>query len=249
MLLPGANSARILVADDDADLLALVEFSLRHAGFEVVSARDGLAALAAFDSGRFSLLVLDINMPGADGFTVCATVRTRSSLPIVMLTARDQEADMVRALEAGADAYLAKPFSPRTLIARLRALLRRTSESDVPEVIVGGHVLKPESHSLLANGSELHLTRLETRVLYTLMTNAGRTISADRLLMDAWGRSGPEERHALKQVIYRLRRKLADQPEAAELLNTNRNAGYRWGTEPTASDRSLPEESGPVTLP
>lgn len=230
MLLP-ETPARILVADDDADLLALVDFTLRHAGFEVVTARDGLAALAAFESGKFSLLVLDINMPGADGFTVCATVRSQSSLPIVMLTARDQEADMVRALDAGADAYLAKPFSPRTLIARVRALLRRTLEVEAPEVAVGSVVLKPESHSLLANGRELHLTRLETRVLQTLMTHAGHTIGAEKLLMDAWGRAGPEERHALKQVVYRLRRKLAEHPEVAAFLNTNRNAGYRWQVE------------------
>lgn len=230
-MLPEALTARILVADDDADLLALVDFTLRHAGFEVVTAKDGLSALNAFEHGKFSLLVLDVNMPGADGFTVCTTVRSQSLLPIVMLTARDQEADMVRALDAGADVYLNKPFSPRTLIARIRALLRRTSEAEVPEVSVGSVVLKPESHSLLANGRELHLTRLETRVLQTLMTHAGRTIGAEKLLMDAWGRAGPEERHALKQVVYRLRRKLADYPDVASFLNTNRNAGYRWQLE------------------
>lgn len=231
MLFPETPSGRILVADDDQDLLALVDFTLRHAGFEVVTARDGGAALTAFAKDRFSLLVLDINMPVADGFAVCETVRAQSLLPIVMLTARDQEADMVRALDAGADAYLGKPFSPRTLLARIRALLRRSGETGIPEIAVGSVVLKPESHSLFVDDVELHLTPLETRVLHTLMTNAGRTIGAERLLMDAWGRSGPEERHALKQVVYRLRRKLAVNPEVAELLNTNRNAGYRWHAE------------------
>lgn len=222
---------RILIADDDADLLALVDFTLRHAGFEVVMARDGTEALEAFARTKPDLLILDINMPGADGFAVCEAVRAQSTLPVLMLSARDQESDMVRALESGADGYLTKPFSPRTLIARVRATLRRATPDDPQRIEVEGITLDIEAHAILHKSTQLHLTRLETRVLQILMTTAGRTVSAEKLVSDAWGRSGPEERHALKQVIYRLRRKLDAEAATHDRLQTTRSAGYRWLTD------------------
>lgn len=240
MVLLEAQSARILAADDDSDLLALVGFTLRHAGFEVVTAKDGNSALEKFASEKPSLLILDINMPGVDGFTVCETIRAQSTVPILMLSARDQETDMVRALEAGADGYLTKPFSPRTLIARTRAVLRRAQPSEVNRLTVDGIRLDIESHSIYTDGGSIHLTRLETKVLQILMSTAGRTVSADRLVTEAWGRTGSEERHALKQVVYRLRRKLDAEPLTRDRLQTTRNSGYRWRADSGEEGTILP---------
>ncbi len=116
---------KILIADDDRDLLDLIAFTLAQAGFLVVKAADGTAALSLFASETPDLVVLDINMPGASGFKVCEAIRAQSVVPIMMLTARNEEEDLVRSLELGADDYLTKPFSPRTLLARIKALLRR----------------------------------------------------------------------------------------------------------------------------
>lgn len=244
----GTPAARILIADDDADLLALVDFTLRHAGFDVVTARNGLEALEAFARSRPELLILDINMPGADGFAVCEAVRAESTLPVIMLSARDQESDMVRALEAGADGYITKPFSPRTLIARVRAVLRRATPDEVNRIEIEGVVLDTEAHAIFHDGTEIHLTRLETKVLQILMTAGGKTVNADRLVTDAWGRNGPEERHALKQVIYRLRRKLDAESGTLDRLQTTRSAGYRWFTH-AAPGRSTAMDDSHIPQP
>jgi DNA-binding response OmpR family regulator len=223
-----APSNRILVADDDAELLALIGFALRNAGFQVVSTGNGTSALEVFEREPLALMILDIVMPGADGFTVCQTVRARSSTPIIILSARNSEPDIVRALEIGADDYLTKPFSPRTLLARIHAILRR-SELILPAVLAtGGATLEVERHVLRFESTETHLTPLETQLLRALMATPGRTVSTERLVVDAWGRTGAEERHALKQVIYRLRRKLQARTPIANRLRTLRNAGYRW---------------------
>jgi DNA-binding response OmpR family regulator len=227
--------ARILIADDDAELLALIAFALRNAGFQVVATGDGTSALEIFEREPFALIILDIMMPGADGFTVCETVRSRSSTPVIILSARSGEHDIVRALEIGADDYLTKPFSPRTLLARIHAILRRSELISPPQVETGGATLDIQRHVLRFGSVETHLTPLETQLLQALMTTPGRTVSTERLVAEAWGRTGAEERHALKQVIYRLRRKLESRTPIADRLRTLRNAGYRWeaGGEPS----------------
>jgi DNA-binding response OmpR family regulator len=229
---PHAN--RILIVDDDAELLALIGFALRNAGFQVVAANDGASALTIFEREPFALMILDIMMPGADGFAVCESVRTRSSMPVIMLSARNNEHDIVRALEIGADDYLTKPFSPRTLLARIHAVLRRIEVTSRATFETGGATLDVERHLLMFETTETQLTPLETLLLRELMTTPGRTVSTERLVTEAWGRSGAEERHALKQVIYRLRRKLETRTSIAGRLCTLRNAGYRWesGSEP-----------------
>lgn len=219
---------RLLVADDDPELLALVGFALRNAGYDVQLATDGDRALEALHANPFALTVLDVNMPGKDGFTVCETLRLSSTIPVIMLSARSEEADIVHALEIGADDYVTKPFSPRTLIARIRALLRRSAAAEATVVQAGGVTLDIERRALRSGALELPLTPLETRVLQVLMRNSGRLVSSDRLATEAWGRAGAEERHALKQVIYRLRRKLESTASLAGLLATTRSAGYRW---------------------
>ncbi len=222
---------RILVADDDVELLALISFALRNAGFQVTEARDGRSALDAFAREAPSLLVLDIMMPGLDGFEVCAAVRMRSSTPVIVLSARSDESDIVRALEMGADDYLTKPFSPRTLIARTRAILRRSERREGSTLEAGGATLDVGQHLLRFDSLDIRLTPLETLLLRSLMQAPGRTVSTERLVTDAWGRTGAEERHALKQVIYRLRRKLEEHTVLASRLQTLRNAGYRWDAE------------------
>jgi DNA-binding response OmpR family regulator len=236
------ETGRLLVADDDADLLALIEFALRNAGFAVTTAADGTRALDAFGRGTFELVVLDVNMPGADGFTVCSTLRARAATPVIMLSARTDEADIVRAFELGADDYVTKPFSPRTLIARIRALLRRAAAIEDSVIDTGGARLDVERRSLLLAACEFPLTPLETRVLHVLMRNAGRVVSTERLATEAWGRAGHEERHALKQVVYRLRRKLERRTALTDVLETTRSAGYRWVG---AGVRSAPARLGP----
>jgi DNA-binding response OmpR family regulator len=221
---------RILIADDDAELLALIGFALRNAGFQVVATGDGASALEIFEREPLALMILDIMMPGADGFSVCEKVRTRSSMPVIILSARNNENDIVRALEIGADDYLTKPFSPRTLLARIHAILRRSDLSPRVTLETGGARLDVERHLLSFEATETHLTPLETLLLQALMTTPGRTVSTERLVTEAWGRTGAEERHALKQVIYRLRRKLETRTTIADRLRTLRNAGYRWET-------------------
>lgn len=152
----------LLVADDDQELLAVTSFALRHAGFGVVTAENGTVALDLLQRERFGLALLDINMPGADGFALCAEIRHRSRMPVIMLSARDGEADIVRALETGADDYIKKPFSPRMLIARIEALLRRSATADVKFVETDNATLDLESRSLDVDGRSIALTPLET---------------------------------------------------------------------------------------
>ena len=223
-----AAGRRVLIAEDDGELRALIAFALRNAGFEVIDAVDGRSAIELFATQPVSLLILDIMMPGADGFAVCAAVRERSSVPVIMLSARSSENDIVRALELGADDYLTKPFSPRTLLARIHALLRRVEPRAQTLIESADVALDVERHLLRHGANELQLTPLETVLLRALLRSSGRTVSTERLVSEAWGRSGAEERHALKQVIYRLRRKLEATTTIADRLHTLRNAGYRW---------------------
>jgi len=223
------DSGHLLVADDDADLLALLAFALNNVGFEVVPVADGSNALTELlSSTPYRLAVLDVNMPGVDGFTVCERVRRQSSLPVIMLSARNLEEDIVHALSIGADDYITKPFSPRTLVARVRALLRRAATADVTAIEVGGATLDLERNELSIAEARVPLTPLETRLLNALFRNPGRLVPSERLAIEAWGRAGAEERHALKQVVYRLRRKLEDATAFPDLLETTRGAGYRW---------------------
>lgn len=219
---------RILIADDDPDLLALLGFTIRNAGFDVVTARDGTSALSALATERFALMVLDINMPGADGFAVCQSLRVRSTMPVIMLSARSEEADIVRALEVGADDYLTKPFSPRTLLAHMRAILRRSQQTPAALVVAGNVALDVESHMLRCESTQVALTPLETAILRLLFLRPGRVVRVDDILTEAWGAAGGRERNALKQVVYRLRRKLEERTVFAHRLQTSRSAGYRW---------------------
>ncbi len=219
---------KILIADDDRDLLELVAFALTQSGYLVIKAPDGPSALRLFADESPDLLILDINMPGQSGFQVCEEVRRRSRTPVMMLTVRGEEEDLVRALELGADDYLNKPFSPRTLLARVKALLRRAGLESSSPMNAGRLRLDLEDHSLqIGSALPVRLTKLELRLLQVLLVNAGHTVSSDRLLLQVWGHRGAGDRQLLKQLVHRLRQKIEINPAEPQILQTAAGAGYR----------------------
>jgi DNA-binding response OmpR family regulator len=222
---------KLLVVDDDADLLAVVSFALRQAGFFVVPANSFGTAMAEFRNEQPALVLMDINLPGGSGFELCEAIRRVSAVPIMMLTVRGEEADLVRALELGADDYLTKPFSPRTLVARVKALLRRAGpEGGAPSAPtqIGELALDVAALTLrIGAHRSLRLTPLELRLLQLLFAHAGQVVQADRLLAHVWGARGGGDRQLLKQLVHRLRHKLGDDAEQPRWLETIPNAGYR----------------------
>lgn len=224
---------KILIADDDHDLLGLIGFTLTQSGFAVVKASDGPGAMRVFAQESPDLVLLDINMPGATGFDVCARIREQSRVPVMMLTVRGEEEDLVKALELGADDYLNKPFSPRTLIARVKALLRRAGlEANSAPLAAGRIKLDAEEHTVqVGDNTAVRLTKLETRLLQMLLANAGHTVSSDRLLMQVWGHKGAGDRQLLKQLVHRVRQKIEVDPAVPQLLQTAPGAGYKLVVE------------------
>src|SRR3954462_11940016 len=217
---------KILSADDDKDLLALIAFTLSQAGYLVVKAGDGQTAIKAFEAEAPDLVILDINMPGASGFQVCEAVRAKSRVPVMMLTVRGEEEDLVRALELGADDYLTKPFSPRTLLARIKALLRRAGMENSAPLAAGRVALDIDEHTVQIGSAEpVRLTKLELRLLQMLLANAGHTVSTDRLLVQVWGHRNSADRQLLKQLVHRLRQKIEADPATPQLLQTASGAG------------------------
>lgn len=217
---------KLLVVDDDADLLAVVSFALRQAGFPVVTANSYGTALNSFHQEQPDLAILDINLPGGSGFELCGALRKQSSAPIMMLTARGEEADLVRALELGADDYLTKPFSPRTLVARVKALLRRAGQETSTRTSAGELTLDPDLLVLRIAEREIRVTPLESRLLQLLLANAGQVVHTDRLLTHVWGQRGGGDRQLLKQLVHRLRQKIGDDPEQPRWLGTVPSVGY-----------------------
>jgi DNA-binding response OmpR family regulator len=217
---------KLLVVDDDADMLAVVGFALRQAGFPVVSANSYGTALNVFRAERPDLAILDINLPGGSGFELCDVLRKESTAPIMMLTARGEEADLVRALELGADDYLTKPFSPRTLVARVKALLRRAGHEGTTQTQVGEITLDPDLLMLKIRDREIKVTPLESRLLQLLLANAGQVVHTDRMLVHVWGHRGGGDRQLLKQLVHRLRQKIGDDPEQPRWLSTVPSVGY-----------------------
>jgi DNA-binding response OmpR family regulator len=219
---------KILIVDDDADLLALVAFALTQAGYAVVKAADAPEALRVFEAESPDLAVLDVNLPHGSGFEVCREIRRRSRVPVMMLTVRGDEADLVKALELGADDYLTKPFSPRTLLARIKALLRRAGMETAGPMTAGPLSLDLEALSLrIGDGPPVRLTRLEGRLMQILIANAGHVVGTERLLVHVWGSSGSGDRQLLKQLVHRLRHKIEPDAVHPTYLQTEPGAGYR----------------------
>jgi DNA-binding response OmpR family regulator len=230
---------KLLLVDDDPDLLTVTSFALQQAGYLVVKADSAPAALRVFESERPDLAILDINLPGGSGFDLCAAFRRTSRLPIMMLTVRGEEEDLVRALELGADDYLTKPFSPRTLLARVKALLRRAGMEAGGSSRVGELELDAGT-MLLRIGSdvEVRLTRLETRLLQLLLAQAGRPVATDRLLQHVWGHKGGGDRQLLKQLVHRLRQRIGDASDTPRWIETLPGVGYRLLTAGAAGKNS-----------
>lgn len=218
---------KILVVDDDAELRGLISFALRQAGYLSIEAASGTEALEIFEREQPDLLILDVNLPGINGFEVSRHIRAESDTPIMLLTVRSSEEDQVQGLDLGADDYLTKPFSPRTLLARVRALLRRTDIERPAPLSAGDIQLDVEQQTVcVANGDTVRLTNLEFRLLQYLLANAEHTVSAERLTTHVWGYRGIGDRQLLKQLVHRLRQKLEHSPSEPEYVVTVAGIGY-----------------------
>ena len=224
---------KILVVDDDFELRSIVGFALRQGGFLVVEADDCDAALAAVVAEQPALVVLDLNLPGGDGLTLLPAVRQHTAAPVLVRSVRSAEEDVVRALDLGADDYLTKPFSPRTLLARIRALLRRSGVERPEPLVAGDLALDLERRSArIGSAPPVHLTPLELRLLQLLVASAGETVAVERLLVHIWGARGAGERQLLKQLVHRLRQKIEPEPAVPRYLVTAAGEGYRFDSRP-----------------
>lgn len=219
-------SLRVLHIDDDARFAELVAKYLAQNGIQVVHAEDGGRGLAALD-GTFDAVLLDVMMPGLDGLEVVRRVRAKSNVPILMLTAKGDETDRVVGLELGADDYLAKPFSPRELLARLRAVLRRAQPDAVSaQITVGDIAIDTTAREVRRDGQRVDLTGLEFDLLVTLARRAGRVISREALLAQAGRDDANVDERAVDVHISHLRRKLGDDARSPKRIRTVRGVGY-----------------------
>lgn len=218
----------ILVVDDDERLRDLVAEYLGGRGFQVEKAAGGDQGLEVLRSRAIDLVVLDVMMPGRDGFEICREIRRSSQVPVIMLTARGDETDRIVGLELGADDYLPKPFNPRELLARIQAVLRR-SEPEPPKdkkISAGPITVHPERRLATLNGTPLELTTTEFEILRTLVANAGRVIPRERLMELARGADFAAFERAVDVHVSHLRKKLGDDPKSPTLLKTVRGIGY-----------------------
>ncbi len=223
-------SYKILVVDDEIPVTDLIKYNLEKALYQVVVAHDGEAALQIAQESNPDLILLDLMLPRIDGLDVCRELRKTSRVPIIMVTARGEEADRVIGLELGADDYLTKPFSMRELMARIKAVLRRNQpSSERPERLSGPHglVLDEESHTVFLNGTELPLTRIEYDLIQYLMLHQGQILSREQLLSQAWGYDFVGDTRAVDSAIKRLRKKLQAHKPGAAFIETIRGFGYR----------------------
>ncbi|GAV31841.1 transcriptional regulatory protein yycF [Coriobacteriaceae bacterium EMTCatB1] len=222
---------RALVVDDERNIRDLVKVYLVAAGFEVDEAEDGLAAVDMVGRGSYDAIVLDIMLPKADGAEVCRRIRERSDVPVIMLTARDVESDKVALLEAGADDYVTKPFSPPELVARVRAAVRRYRGSADAEgggvLSAGGLVLDPAAHEVSVDGKPVVLTAKEFAILETLMRQPGVVLSRQQILDAVWGFSDFVDLRGIDVYVRHLREKLGDDASEPRFIETIRGVGYR----------------------
>lgn len=223
---------KILVIDDEPKIVEICQDYLRAAGFEVVSAGDGLQGLAAARREKPDLVVLDLMMPGMDGLDVCRGLRRESNTPIIMLTARVEESDKLVGLELGADDYITKPFSPRELVARVRVVLRRVSGDPASEMIRVGEVsLDRTRYEVTLPEKTLPLTPTEFEILATLMSQPGRIFSRAQLLTSVHGIAFESYERAIDSHIRNLRRKLETASGEARYIFTVHGVGYKFEAE------------------
>jgi two-component system, OmpR family, response regulator RegX3 len=238
------GQARILVVEDEEALAETVRYNLEREGYRVSVAPDGRRALERFGAEAPSLVILDLMLPEISGLDVCRQIRKISQVPIVMLTAKDSEADKVTGLELGADDYVTKPFSIRELVSRVRAHLRRAAmtrpEAEDEEPLVAGPVRMDVSrHEVRVDGDVVEFTPKEFELLETLIRRKGRLLTRDRLIADVWGADYFGDTKTLDVHVKRIRQKVEKDPHRPELLVTVRGLGYRFVDGPGAPEPSV----------
>ncbi len=227
-------TAKILIVEDETKISDLVKLWLEQEGYTCVTVRSGLEALQMFYYARPNLVILDIALPQMDGWKVCERIREMSDVPIMMLTAKTEEADKVRGLGMGADDYMTKPFSFPELVARVGALLRRANRTSTGEL--GHHqiykqadlLLDTANHQVTLHGKELKLTRTEFKLLAFMVQHAGQLLSHNQILEAVWGPTYRDEVDSLRMYIRNLRRKLEQEPGGPQYIETEHGIGYRF---------------------
>jgi two-component system, OmpR family, response regulator RegX3 len=222
---------RVLVVEDEESFSDALSYMLRKEGFEVAIAATGPDALTEFDRTGADIVLLDVMLPGLSGTEVCRTIRQKSSVPIIMVTARDAEIDKVVGLEIGADDYVTKPYSPRELVARIRAVLRRRSEPEElsPAALEAGPVrMDVDRHTVTVNGGNVSLPLKEFELLEMLLRNAGRVLTRGQLIDRIWGADYVGDTKTLDVHVKRLRAKIEPEPGTPQYLVTVRGLGYKF---------------------
>jgi len=222
---------RILIVEDESSLSEPLAYLLEREGYETSIAADGLQAVADFDRSGADLVLLDLMLPGLSGTEVCREIRTRSSVPIIMLTAKDSEVDIVVGLELGADDYVTKPYSTRELLARIRAVLRRRVDTDLDDnqVLESGTVrMDVERHTVSVDGKDVAMPLKEFELLELLLRNSGRVLTRGQLIDRVWGADYFGDTKTLDVHIKRIRSKIEKVPGEPTMLVTVRGLGYRF---------------------
>jgi DNA-binding response OmpR family regulator len=226
------GSTRILLVDDEQSIQTLLSYPLRKDGYHVTSAQDGREALQRFEEARFDLVILDLMLPKLDGVEVCRELRSRSQVPIIMLTAKGSETDKVAGLEVGADDYITKPFSMREFRSRVKAALRRSRMSGQPAeegtIDHGDLIIDFERRMVTLRKEEIKVTYVEFEILGALARSPGRVLSRETLLEHVWGDSEYRDPRTVDVHIRHLREKLESDPKDPEFLFTVRGVGYRF---------------------
>ncbi len=226
----------VLVAEDEESIADALSVGLRREGFDVEVAADGPTALERFDAVRPDIVLLDVMLPQISGLDVCRQIRARSSVPIIMVTARGTEIDTVVGLEVGADDYVAKPYRLRELVARMRAVMRRSQNGEQPAappqglLEVAGVRLDPARHEVMVRGTEVRLPLKEFELLELLLTNAGRVLTRETLIDRIWGPHYVGDTKTLDVHVKRLRARIEEDPSKPTLISTIRGLGYRFET-------------------
>jgi len=222
----------LLFIEDDRDIRAALRLALEDEGYKVLEANDGASGLKTFSTEMVDLVLLDLRLPDLSGFDVCRELRSKSLVPIIMVTAQTDTHDLVAGLEAGADDYVTKPVVAKELAARIRAALRRTtllstSSASIDRFVVHDVEMRSDQGIVLKNGVELPLTKTEYRLLHTFMENANKVLSRDQLLEHVWGYEYLGDSRLVDAHIRRLRLKIEDVPDEPKIISTVRGMGYR----------------------
>ncbi len=222
-------NSRVLIVDDDPGIGEVVELFLRAEGFDTRVATSGPEALIAFDEYHPNLVLLDLNLPGLDGISVCRTIRESSGTPIIMLTARTDTQDIIHGLEAGADDYVEKPFNEKVLVARIKACMRRPVPNSTDALLVGDVVIDLRGHTVSRDGEPISLTPLEFELLHTLAARPTEVFSREALLEQVWGYQYKADTRLVNVHVQRLRSKIERDVDDPKIVLTVRGIGYRAG--------------------